>query len=95
MDVQLYEDNIEMRKVLISLTNNQKKLEEQLKEVLSTKREIVNESKEENNTKNIFPDELSIEDICKYLRISKLDATAFRYYLHDMMLGSKHKQHYV
>ena len=81
---KLYEDNIEMKKALISLTNNQKKLEEQLKDVLSAKKDIVNESNSENAAKNKFPDELSIEDICKHLKISKLDATAFRYYLHDI-----------
>lgn len=81
---KLYEDNIEMRKALIYLTNNQKKLEEQLKEVLSAKKSIVSESKSENAAKNKFPGELSIEEICKHLKISKLDATAFRFYLHDI-----------
>ena len=76
---KLYEDNIEMKKALISLTNNQKKLEEQLKDVLSAKKDIVNESNSENAAKENGGHESTLtkpEDMERFIAETNVDALA-------------------
>lgn len=83
---ELFDNDVALKKELIYWVSEQKKLEEKLKIIIDEQRNVIKDYENEKSAKNNFSDEISVEDMCKYLRLPKLDATSFRYYLHDIGL---------